>query len=81
MTTRMQKGLLILLYGLIALMVLFSLLAIRNLGQDGYDRCIEKKCAWKGQEFCTKVREVTNCCVGAGGELGVTASGYSCIFP
>lgn len=77
---RGQKLLLSLLYLLMAVMIVFSLLAAGNLGQEGYDRCIQKKCDGKGQEFCSKAREVSNCCQGAGGEMVVTAQGYSCAF-
>jgi hypothetical protein len=71
-----QKVLLVLLYALIALMIVFSIGATKNLGKAGYDSCIQKKCDTKGQEFCTKFREVNNCCQGAGGNIGQSG----CVF-
>lgn len=59
----------VILYGSIMLLIIFSLLATRNLGQDGYERCVEQKCQERGENFCTKVRELNNCCMGAGGTL------------
>lgn len=69
--TLLQEMLLYALYALIALMVVFSILAVRNLGQDGYHRCVTQKCEARGQEFCSKNRELANCCAGAGGELSL----------
>ncbi len=78
--TRWQKGLLYVLYGLIVLMILFSLVAIGNRGQEGYDKCIQKKCELKSQEFCSKPREISNCCEGAGGQLGQMNGEWKCVF-
>lgn len=75
-----QKTLLIILYALIALMIIFSILAIRNIGQEGYDKCVQQKCEDRGQEYCTKPREMGNCCSGAGGSLGVSDGAYVCVF-
>ncbi|MEK6940129.1 MAG: hypothetical protein AABX31_05360 [Nanoarchaeota archaeon] len=74
------------LYFLLLLMVFFSLLAIRNAGEEGYERCVQKKCEQKGDAFCSKAREIANCCAGAGGNLGMVndpnsgSSKYTCVF-
>lgn len=81
-----QKVLLWTLYSLVLLMVVFSLLAIQNAGEKGYQQCVEKKCEEKGEKFCSKLRELNNCCAGAGGTLaGVNnpkqgESPYTCVF-
>ena len=76
-----QKILLGILYALIVLMIVFSITARNNIGQKGYDKCVEKKCEHKGEEFGSKVRELNNCCLGAGGQLGQSDGQYACIFP
>jgi hypothetical protein len=78
--TLWQKGLLYVLYGLIILMIIFSLIAMGNRGQEGYDKCIQKKCELKSQEFCSKPREISNCCEGAGGQLGQMNGEWKCVF-
>lgn len=75
-----QKILLLSIYALVALMIIFSLLAIRNRNEQGYQQCIQEKCERKGQEFCQKPREIQNCCQGAGGQVAVEGSQYVCIF-
>jgi len=81
-----QKVLLGSLYLLILLMIFFSLLAVRNTGEEGYQQCVEKKCEAKGEKFCSKVRELGNCCAGAGGNLATAnnpqpgAVPYTCVF-
>lgn len=75
-----QWALLAIVYGLVALMVIFSLLASQNVGQAGYDRCVQEKCEQRGEAFCNKVKELNNCCQGAGGQLGVINNEYSCVF-
>lgn len=75
-----QKLLFVVLCCLLLLMVVFSLLALRNLGQEGYDRCIQQKCAATGEAFCGKFREISNCCLGAGGKVGIDGSQYGCGF-
>lgn len=81
-----QKVLLGSLYFLIALMVVFSLMAIQNTGEKGYQQCVEKKCEAKGEKFCSKLRELNNCCYGAGGTLAGVSNPppgerpYACIF-
>ena len=78
--TKAQRGLLYTLYGLVAVMVIFSILAVRNVGEEGYQQCLQNKCERKGPEFCSKQREISNCCQGAGGELGVAEGKLTCVF-
>ncbi len=84
--TRSHKILLYCLYSLLVLMVIFSLMAIQNVGKKGYQQCVEKKCEAKGEKFCSKPRELNNCCAGADGTLaGVNnpqqgESPYRCVF-
>tara|TARA_Y100000310_G_scaffold345402_1_gene464537 strand:+ start:46308 stop:46559 length:252 start_codon:yes stop_codon:yes gene_type:complete len=78
--TKPQKVLLLLLYGLIILMIIFSFGATKNLGQKGYDQCVQKKCDTKGNEYCQKYRELNNCCLGAGGNIAQDAGKLVCIF-
>ena len=81
-----KKILLYCLYSLLVLMIIFSLLSLRNLGKEGYQQCVEKKCEMKGEKFCSKLRELNTCCAGAGGTLaGVNnpqpgERPYTCIF-
>ena len=75
-----QKILLFSLYGLIILMVIFSLNAIKNLGFDGYTQCVKDKCDSRGEVYCSKQREISNCCQGAGGGLGMVNNQLSCVF-
>jgi len=76
-----QKILLGGLYFLIVLMILFSVLALKDKGQNGYDKCVQKKCDAKGQDFCGKLREISNCCEGAGGKVGLNQDKkYVCVF-
>lgn len=69
--TLSQKVLFGILFGLFVLMIIFSVLATRNLGEEGYQRCVEKKCQERGEDFCSKQRELVNCCQGAGGVFSV----------
>ncbi len=78
--TWLQRGLLLLLYGLIALMIIFSFMAAQNLGQEGYDHCVKVKCETKGEAYCTKYREISNCCQGAGGQIASDGQKYICAF-
>ena len=75
-----QKVLLLSLYGLLALMVIFSFLAANNTGKEGYDHCVQKKCTERGENYCSKPRELSNCCQGAGGTLGQSDGKLECIF-
>lgn len=74
------------LYALLILMIIFSFWASGNTGLEGYKQCIEKKCDTKGEAYCSKLRELNNCCAGAGGNLaGVQnpqpgESPYTCLF-
>lgn len=78
--THSQKGLLLVLYGLLMLMVIFSVMAIKNKGQEGYAKCIQDKCERRGQEFCSKPREIMNCCLGAGGNVANVDNKLDCAF-
>lgn len=75
-----QKGLLFALYGLVALMVIFSIISLHNLGQEGYQNCMEERCSLVGEERCQKLREVSSCCLGAGGKVGISDNQYRCGF-
>lgn len=75
-----QKVLLAAFYGLIVLMIVFSFQAKQNLGQEGYDKCVQKKCEERGDAFCSKFREINNCCLGADGAIAVSGSNYICVF-
>ena len=76
----MQNGLLVVLYGLIILMIAFSFMAAANKGVEGYNECVQEKCDRVGQEFCSKFRELNNCCQGAGGNMRVANGAYTCQF-
>lgn len=78
--TKSQKGLFYTLYAFIILMLLFSVLAVKNHGQEGYNKCVQDKCERKGQEFCSKPREIMNCCLGAGGNLANVDNKLDCTF-
>lgn len=75
-----QKILLGLLYGLIALMIIFSFHAAGNVGEEGYNKCVQKKCSERGENYCSKPRELSNCCQGAGGILGQADGKLVCEF-
>lgn len=85
-TTLLKKILLYSLYFLLLLMIVFSLMAARNTGEKGYAKCVEKKCYEKGEQFCSKARELANCCLGAGGNLATVTNPppgkppYTCLF-
>ena len=76
----MQKGLVIVIYALLALMVIFSFQAIANTGKIGFDKCVQEKCDQRGEKFCQKFREQNNCCQGAGGQMASSGSSYQCVF-
>ena len=76
-----QKILYYVLLLLIFLMVIFSLQARSNLGEKGFDNCIQKKCETVSQEYCEKFREINNCCLGAGGQTVMGQNGKGdCMF-
>ncbi|MEK6950819.1 MAG: hypothetical protein AABX13_03810 [Nanoarchaeota archaeon] len=75
-----QKILLFSIYALVALMIIFFLLALRNKNEEGYQNCIQKKCERKGQDFCSKPREIQNCCLGASGQIQIINNQYTCQF-
>ena len=61
-------------------MIIFSIGSVRNSGKEGYDRCLQWKCEKGGPEYCTKAREINNCCSGAGGSLAASENNFICIF-
>ncbi len=75
--SRWQKGLLIFLYVLLVLMVIFSFNARKNIGQEGFEHCIQKKCETNGEAFCSKGREIRNCCLGAGGKISSNGCSFN----
>jgi len=76
-----QKWLFYVICGFVLLMVLFSLMASLDKNFSGYEKCVQKKCERKGQEFCQKAREQQNCCAGAGGQLAKNNQGkFTCVF-
>ncbi len=75
-----QKILLGSLYALIALMVIFSLMATKNSGQDGFNKCMNKEITMYGEGIVNKYKHVNNCCLGAGGKTAQSSQGYSCVF-
>jgi hypothetical protein len=83
MEKKLSKGqtvMLLVLYALIVLMIVFSTVSGKNSGQEGYDKCIEWKCQKKGDEYCSKAREINNCCSGASGELTSLEGELICVF-
>ena len=78
--TLAQKILLCVLYGLIALMIIFSFIAMQDKNYAGYEKCVQKKCVRGGEKFCSKPREQNNCCLGAGGQLTMNGNAYTCVF-
>ena len=76
----MQKGLYVTLLALVALMIIFSFMSLKNRGIEGYNQCIQDKCELAGEEHCTKFREINNCCLGAGGRVAMVGNAYSCVF-
>lgn len=75
-----QKILLLILYCLIILMLIFSIGAMTNVGEDGYNKCVNNKCERNGLDYCNKFREISNCCLGAGGEVAMSEGKYICVF-
>ncbi len=79
--TTSQKILLYLIYGLVLLMVLFSLIAIKDKNFSGYRKCVDNKCKLKDEAFCNKAREQMACCTGAGGKLALDSQNkFTCLF-
>ena len=79
--TLAQKILLTLLYGSVVLIVVFSFLAAREKDYEGFQKCVDKKCQRGGEAFCSKFREINNCCLGAGGDIAITPDHqYTCVF-
>jgi hypothetical protein len=76
----MQKALVVTLYLLVMVSFVLSIMAMRNVGKEGFERCVQKKCETVSEEYCSKFREVNNCCQGAGGRIEVKDDGYVCVF-
>ncbi len=76
---KLQLTLLILIYlGMISCIIL-SIGAITNIGQEGYDRCMERICT-RHEAWCTKFRTKNNCCMGSGGDMVMIDDEYVCRF-
>ncbi|MFH1641580.1 MAG: hypothetical protein ABIC04_01640 [Nanoarchaeota archaeon] len=75
----LQTILLVIIYGGIIISIVFSIAAARNIGQVGYDKCIEKACQ-VSKEHCEKFRTQNNCCTGAGGNMNIAGNNYICVF-
>ena len=65
---------------LFILIIVLSIRAMKDRGLEGYNQCVQKKCDDKGQDYCQKTRELNNCCLGAGGQLGQNEQGLTCVF-
>ena len=78
--TKLQNPLFYFLLGLMALMIVFSVLAIKDKGQEGYLQCVQQKCEEVSQDFCNKFREKNNCCMGAGGQMAQQGNELVCVF-
>ncbi|MEK6900386.1 MAG: hypothetical protein AABX05_04655 [Nanoarchaeota archaeon] len=80
---RPQKILLILLYGLLALMVFFSIFAaMNNFGEKGMQKCMDQLAEKKiNKSLADRPKDIYNCCQGAGGKIAQKQdSSYTCIF-
>ncbi|MBU0614631.1 MAG: hypothetical protein KJ601_00905 [Nanoarchaeota archaeon] len=77
--TLLQRGLLLVIYVVLIISLVLSIQATKNIGQTGFDKCMEKECE-EGEENCNKFRTIDNCCNGAGGETGVSNNKYICKF-
>ncbi len=75
-----QKIVLGILCGLLLLMVFFSFEARNNLGEEGFNQCLQEKCTKRGEAYCQKLNEINNCCLGAGGKLAQNNQGVTCSF-
>lgn len=62
------------LYSLLALMVVFSILARGNVGEDGLQKCLNRVVdRHKDGSLYESFKVVNNCCVGAGGKIAWSA--------
>ncbi len=78
-----QKILLVMLYGLLVLVVVFSVLAaINNFGEKGMQRCMDKLAEKKeNKSIAENPKKIYNCCLGAGGKMAQKQDGsYTCVF-
>ncbi len=78
--TLAQKILYFILLGLLVLMVIFSFKSLEHHGESGFEECIQKKCEAYGIKHCNKAREISNCCLGAGGKIKYSQKGANCFF-
>ena len=80
--TKLGTGQKVLFYALIALLVLviiFSFKSLENRNKEGFDKCIAWKCE-VSESFCSKQREINNCCLGAGGVTAMQDGKLTCVF-
>ena len=74
-----QKILYLALIFFVILMLIFTYKVGDHFGQEGYDRCIQKKCD-VDPNWCVKNREIYNCCIGSNGEIGQQEGKIICVF-
>lgn len=55
-------------------------MAMKDKTHEGYIKCVEEKCDKQGEFHCQKLRELINCCEGAGGEEGREGDKFKCVF-
>tara|TARA_Y100000034_G_C6866655_1_gene395105 strand:- start:930 stop:1172 length:243 start_codon:yes stop_codon:yes gene_type:complete len=79
MKTKIQKSLTWIMY-LLFILLLILILITNNAGKENFDKCIEHKCNWMSQKDCQKYREVSKCCQGASGKIGIVNNQPQCIF-
>ena len=71
------------LYGLLFLMVVFSVLAaISNFGEKGMQKCLDQLAEKRENKSAPeRPKNIYNCCIGAGGEITQKQDGsYNCNF-
>ncbi|PIN73345.1 hypothetical protein COV20_03885 [Candidatus Woesearchaeota archaeon CG10_big_fil_rev_8_21_14_0_10_45_16] len=78
--TSAQKWTFYVLCGLIVVVLVFSIGVSRLQGEDAYNSCIQKKCESGGEKYCTKSREINNCCLGARGQVAQKDGKLVCVF-
>ncbi len=78
-----QKILLGSLYGLFTLMVVFSIMARDNFGEDGFQKCLDRVVDKHDDGRLTEsFKVINNCCVGAAGKVAWSSeqNSYICVF-
>ena len=78
--TLAQKILYFILLSLLVLMVIFTFKSLEHRGESGFEACIQNKCEFGGVKYCNKAREISNCCLGAGGKIKYSQKGANCFF-